>query len=164
MTVTYRPLSFNAPTDVNELQTLLEAASDYYLLVEGKRPGPGAAARVLTLLPPGTSMSDKHTLGIESSGKLIGCLDVIKGYPAPETAFIGLLLFPESERGRSRGVDALKHAEALAGEWGCRRLELAVVDTNMRALKFWKREGFSEFHRKPSERHIGDAIFMERTV
>jgi GNAT superfamily N-acetyltransferase len=101
---------------------------------------------------------------MQHSGRLIGCFDIVRGYPDSKIAFIGLLLFVESEQGKSHGVEALQYIECLAGQWGCTRLRIAVIETNKRALSFWTREGFVELYRKPSDRYTGDVVFMERAL
>jgi GNAT superfamily N-acetyltransferase len=162
--LTFHDLHPDSAEDINDLQKVLMAAVDYYLLVEGKSPGPDAAMEVLQELPPGKLQSDKYVYGIQYSGKLIGCFDLVRAYSNPETAFIGLLLLVESEQRKSYGVKALEYIERLAGQWGCICLRIAVIENNRRALAFWAREGFSELYRKPSNRYIGDAIIMERNL
>jgi hypothetical protein len=43
-------------------------------------------------------------------------------------------------------------------------LRLAVIDTNVRALHFWKREGFNELYRKATSKYTGAAIVMETAL
>jgi GNAT superfamily N-acetyltransferase len=160
--VEYRLLHRSSEKDIVDLQNVVMGAPRYYLLVEGKSPGPEAAIEVLQELPPGTSASDKYVFLVEYSGLPIGCVDVVRGYPNSEVAFIGLLLFVETEQGKSHGVAALRYIERLADQWGCVRLRIAVVENNLRALAFWRREGFSELYRKQSDRFTGDVIVMER--
>lgn len=42
----------------------------------------------LTALPPGKALEDKYFLGLWQGGKLIALLDLIAGYPEPDTAWI----------------------------------------------------------------------------
>lgn len=157
----YHRLHPDSKTDINNLQKILTAAPGYYLLLEGKLPGPDTAMEELKQLPPGKSESDKYFFGIQHAGEYIGCFDLIRDYPESKIGFIGLLLFAESEQSKSYGVNALKYIKSMASQWGCTRLRLVVVRKNRRAFKFWRREGFIELFRKPYARYSDDIIIME---
>lgn len=162
--LSYRRLDSCDASHVRDLQRLLEAAPSYAWIIEGKPPAANAAEELLTETPPGKMADDKLVLGIFDESGLVGCLDLIRGYPSPETAYIGLLLFRESHQGKGLGVEALAHADALAASWNCSLLRLGVIATNLQALSFWSREGFREVCRKPMPRFMADAIVMERHV
>jgi len=83
---------------------------------------------------------------------------MVRGYPETAIVFIGLLLFQEGSQGRGLGPQVLRLAEGIGTGWQCRALRLAVIDTNPRALDFWKREGFIELVRKPAMDFAGQAI------
>ena len=160
----WRRLSATVIADVRDLQRVLAAAPAYTLLVEGRLPAPAAADELLAALPPGKSHVDKFVLGFYDDRGAIGCADVIRGYPTPQVAHVGLLVFAESEQGKSHGVAALRHIEDLAKSWACTALRIAVIETNPRALKFWRREGFTELYRKPAAGFTGQAIVLERAI
>jgi GNAT superfamily N-acetyltransferase len=147
-----------------ELQNVLSAAPEYSLIVEGKLPSSTAAAELFAELPPGKSYVDKFVFGFLDAKGMVGCAEVIRGYPTEKVAYIGLLLFAESEQGKSFGPYALDMIEPIASAWGCTALRIAAIETNTRALAFWHREGFSELYRKPSSRYTGQAIVMERAL
>lgn len=150
--------------DIERLQAVLEAAPGYSLTVEGKLPAPGAAIEVLDALPPGKTHADKFVYEITLDADAIGCIELVRGYPEADIAFIGLLLFRENSQGRGFGPQALRLAEAIGIGWQCRALQIAVIDTNPRAFDFWKREGFIELFRKPAMDFVGQAIVMERLL
>ena len=147
--------------DVNKLQKILIAAPSYFIQLKGKHPGPDAAMEVLRKLPPGKTNNDKYVFAIQYDNEFIGCIDLVRDYPDSKTAFIGLLLFIESEQNKFHGPKALKQINSLAIQWGCIKLRIAVIDKNQRALAFWKREGFIELYRKHSEQFSSNAIIME---
>ena len=160
-----RRLAAGDAADVRELQRVLQAAPGYSLLVEGRPPPAQAAREMFEALPPGKAHAGKFVLGFEdATGTLVGCADLIRGYPEPQVAFIGLLLFAETSQGRGPGPAARRPLETLARGWGCRALRLAVIETNPRALAFWRREGFVQRLRKPSPGFTGAAIVMERPL
>jgi GNAT superfamily N-acetyltransferase len=158
----YRRLNPDSAEDIRNLQEILIGAPGYFLVVEGKLPGPDASVEVLRGLPVGKTLPDKYVYEIKRHDRPIGCFDVVRGYPNPEIAFIGLLLLVESEQGKSYGAEAVQYIMRLANAWGCKWLRIAVVDANKRALTFWEREGFEELYRKSSDRYLSSVIVMER--
>jgi GNAT superfamily N-acetyltransferase len=160
----YCPLSGSSEKDVAELFALFEQAPDYSLIVEGRLPTLEDARVALTETPPGKTLKDKHFGGYWKNGTLVGCMDLIRGYPEPDIAFLGLLLFSESNQGRRLGSHALAHIADMSRSWGCTALRLAVIDKNVRGLAFWQREGFREIYRKPASRFTGDAIVMQAAL
>ncbi len=162
--LTYRQMHLSIPKDVSDLQELVVQSTDFYLLTEGKPPEPNQSVELLRELPPGKAAEDKYFFGISLSDQLIGCIDLIRGYPKPQVAFIGLLLFIESERSKSYGSQALKYIKALSWEWGCTHLRAAVVETNVRASAFWLREGFLEIGRRKSRRYSDSVLLLEHAL
>lgn len=163
-TLTYRRFDAAERSDAEALQRLLEAAPSYSLIVQGTLPSPTAGEELLSELPPGKTADDKLVLGIFQGDELVGCADLFRGYPASEFAYIGLLLFSESDQRRGFGTEALSHIEALAASWGCRLLRIGVIETNLPALSFWRRAGFREVARKAIAGFTGEAIIMDCEV
>lgn len=157
-------LRSDSEADIAALFALFEQAAEYSLLVEGRAPTPEDARNELVELPPGKSAVDKFFGGYWQRGLLVGCADLIRGYPDPETAYLGLLLFAPAHRGRGLGVAALEHLAGLARSWGCTALRLAVIDKNLRGLNFWRRQGFDECYRKSAPGFVGDAIVMQKSL
>lgn len=153
--------SEHEPADVAAIQQLLEAAPAYTLLVEGRLPQPGDGYSAISDLPPDTARTDKFFGAFSEDGKIIGCLDLVRGYPEQEIAFLGLLLFAETHQGKGYGLIGWQHAVEMARAWNCQQLRLAVIETNQRGLKFWQRLGFCELYRKAMPAYTGDAIVLE---
>lgn len=162
--LTIRRVSSTTDEDMRPLQSVLEGAPSYSLLVEGRPPSPQAACEMMASLPPGKTHADKFVLLVCEEGGAIGCADVIRGYPDDHVAFIGLLLFVETAQGKSCGPRALREVESLGASWGCTLMRIAVIEHNVRALAFWQREGFVEIMRKPAPGFAGQAIVMERAL
>lgn len=53
----------------------------------------------MTALPPGKGMEDKAYVGFFEGKKLVAVLDWISGYPAKETAWIGLFMVSVEKQG-----------------------------------------------------------------
>ena len=159
-----RELRADVDADVAALQRVLEAAPGYSLAVEGKLPGPDDAREVFADHPPGRTAADKVVLGFSDASGLVGCAEVLRGYPEPGIAWIGLLLFAEAALGRGFGPAALERVAEQAAAWGCAGLQLGVIETNPRAVAFWQREGFVEIRRKAVPGFLGEAIVMNRAT
>ena len=127
------------------LQNVLEAAPTYFQIVGGVSPGPAEAQSLFTALPPGKGYDDKFVWGFYSGAAMIGCADVIRGYPTPDKAVIGLLLLAEpwQRRGLGRAFATLVE-QAIAGWSTIAQLRIGVALANSRALGFWQRMGYVE--------------------
>jgi diamine N-acetyltransferase len=152
----------HVPGDLRALQILHEAAPGYSRIVHGRDPDGSEALETLTALPPGRTLAHKAVVGFSLGEDLVGCVELLRDYPEPGIAWIGLLLFAESHQGRGYGPRALRHAAAWATDAGCTELRCAVIETNARAHAFWLREGFRELHRRPAPGCTGEAIVLAR--
>lgn len=162
--LTMRRLLPDNPSDRKALQAVLASAPAYSLLVEGRLPPPSAADEMLAALPQGKTLSDKFVFAVAAGDEVLGCVDMIRGHPEPHIAFLGLLLFAETALGRGRGAVALRHVESVARSWGCSALRIAVIESNVRAIAFWQRQGFAELYRKEAAGFTAQAIVMERVL
>lgn len=142
--VTLRPLAGH-PDEVAAIQSLFESAPIYFERIAGGPAGPTEALGTFSDLPPGSSRDNKHVLAIVSEGEIVGCIDVVRGFPDPATAMLGLLLVGEPWQGRGVGAAAYRALESLVAGWdGCRCVRIGVVRTNGAVLAFWRRLGFVE--------------------
>lgn len=164
MTLTLGPLKANNSGDVADLQRVLDGAPAYSYLVNGRPPLPTDAEDIFNDLPVGLSASDKLVTALLFNRKIVGFIDVCKGYPEAYIAYIGLLLIAERFQGRGFGCAALIHIRNLARSWNCRAIRVAVLENNLRALTFWRKEGFAQLYQKTVKGYIGDVIIMESQV
>lgn len=162
--LTYRILNPENLDDVNSLQRILEGAPEFSLLVKGHPPLPSDGEETFKECPPGKTIEDKIVGGFLLGNKMIGCVDICRGYPNTDIAFIGLLIFMEKYQGCGYGREALARICSIANLWNCHYLRIAVIENNNIALKFWKRKGFTELYRKPVAGCTGDAIIMESVL
>ena len=162
--LTLRPLHIDKASDVADLQQVLEGAPAYSNLVKGRPPLPTDTEDVFKDFPPVSHAVDKLVAGFIFNNQMVGVVDICKNYPEVHIAYIGLLLFAEKFQGRGFGSEALSHIRALAGSWDCRTIRVAVIETNTRALIFWKDEGFIQLYQKATKEYTGDAIVMESVL
>ena len=160
-----RLLNADCSADLDDLQSVFEAAPSFGLLHGGKPPSPTAAQDLFTSLPPDKQRSDQFVYGFyDQNNCIVACAEVINGYPDASIAFIGLLLFAEFAQGQSNGPWAVDQLAAISATWGCSLFRIAVLENNPRALAFWQREGFVELYRKPSPEFDDIAICLERAI
>lgn len=122
---------------------LLAEAQDYYHLWRGHAPGAAEVEEVFTAGPPGCDAALSHRLGLFVGGKLSGVAELSFGYPAPQDAYLGLMILAPRARSLGLGAAFFAHAEALARARACPRLYLAVLEANPRGRAFWERQGLT---------------------
>jgi len=155
------------PAEMAALQRVLEAAPDYFERVTGSPPGAAEAQSTFTALPPDTGYEDKFVWGLYAGETMIGCADVIRGYPARDKAVIGLLLIAEPWQGRGLGRAFAALIEQAIAAWpGIARMRIGVVASNPPALAFWRKLGYRETGevRPAGAGFVREAIVLEKPV
>lgn len=151
-----------------ELQRVLEAAPDYAMRCTGRPPAPADAQSCFTILPPGRGYEDKFVLGVFDDERMIGIIDLLRGYPEPRTAHIGLLLLSEDAHGRGFGAQAYRLLKKKVQDWaGFNRMRIAVLKTNFEVASFWRKMGFSETGEiKPYtyDKLVTEAVIFEKPI
>lgn len=111
----------------------------------------------MTALPPGKTAADKYYVGFFAGDCLIAVMDLILGYPAQGTAFIGLFMTAASCQRRGIGSGIISETAASLKAAGYLQLRLGVDPGNPQSFAFWQKNGFSVV----SE---GAYIVMERAL
>ncbi len=131
------------PAEMRDLQRVLEEAPMYANRITGVPPGPADAQSTYTALPEGKSYDDKFVFGIYFAGEMVGCADLIRGYPDFATALLGLLLVSEKRQRQGIGYNAYALIEQFIRDWcTCDRVRIGVVRTNEAVRTFWTHLGF----------------------
>jgi GNAT superfamily N-acetyltransferase len=125
------------------LAALLTEAQDYYHLWLGHAPGAAEVEDALTATPPGCDPAQSHRLGLYLDDRLSGVAELSFGYPAPEDAFLGLMILAPRARSAGHGAAFHDHVLTLARARGCPRIYLGVLDANPRGRAFWARMGYT---------------------
>jgi GNAT superfamily N-acetyltransferase len=150
-----------------DLQRVLEGAPQYAELVTGAPPGPADAQSTYSGLPEGKSYEDKFVFGICCGADMVGCADLIRGYPDRHTAWLGLLLVAKAFERRGFGSAAYRELEAVVRSWGCKRIRLSVVRANAQALPFWRKLGFAPTGETKPYRYgavVSEHILLEKRL
>ena len=155
------------PAEMAALQCVLEAAPAYFQTVTGAPPRGALAQGTFTALPPDKTYADKFVWGFYSGDAMIGCADVIRGYPVREKAVIGLLLLAEPWQRRGLGsVFAALIEQAIAAWPEIMVLRIGIVATNTGALAFWRKRGYAGTGEvKPAAPgFVADTIVLEKPL
>ena len=80
----------------------------------------------MTALPPGKGMEDKAYVGFFEGEKLVAVLDWISGYPAKETAWIGLFMVSAEKQGKGVGSGIIRDMAASLKAVGYQEMQLGV--------------------------------------
>lgn len=130
-------------THVAQVARVLKQAPAYHWLAVGHPATDEDAVNLFTACPSALHPEAKHIFGIYEYGTLIGVADILRGFPTPATAYLGLLLLAEPYQGQGRGRVALTLLEETAAGWGgIDTMKLAVLKSNTHAHEFWRRCGF----------------------
>lgn len=134
----------------DELQQLLERCSDCFEVCED-RPTPSDAARTeLSTAPPGRSMDDLFVFGIrDGAGQLIGINTMMRNWPRePEEWWCSFQVIDPAYRNAGIGTSLYRAVEAFILAEGGRVIQMAVIERNTSAERFWRRIGFVETGRQ----------------
>ncbi|WP_111828178.1 GNAT family N-acetyltransferase [Acinetobacter colistiniresistens] len=162
--LSYRLLCSDNETDIANIQAVFEATPNYFKLIQGHQVEKNAARNDLKAVPTGHPFTAKFFYAIYHKEQMIGCIDILQGYPESSIVFIGLLLFIESHQGLGYGSQAVNFISGLAHTWGGDRLRIAVVQSNVSAFVFWSKQGFVELYRKELSAYVAPVIVMERPL
>ena len=136
--------------DAPQLQALYERCTDYHMAHEGTPTRATAGEEELRSLPSGRIADDKFPFGIYSAGaELVGYLELFRNYPAEGEWWIGLLIVDPNARRRGVGTEIFGSASEWAAEDGAKAIQLAVLEHDPAAQRFWERQGFELLRRRP---------------
>ncbi|WP_217132505.1 GNAT family N-acetyltransferase [Leucobacter chinensis] len=129
---------------MGELARLFESNDGYTRRVSGRSHREGDADSALVALPPGVSKSQKYGLGLWNKRELVAFADVIRGWPAPEVAHIGLLMTHGDQHGQGLGMQMHKAILEASKSWlEISSLRISIVNTNAETANgFWTTLGY----------------------
>lgn len=131
------------PKDSARVLHLCEQARDYVEMETGEAPNLAYVRENMTDAPPDVPIDQIWCWGhLGSDGALDGIATCLKGYYEADDWYLGLLLLSPAARAKGLGTQMVQHVidQARADNAAC--LRVAVLDTNIRALKFWTRLKF----------------------
>ena len=149
--------------DIQDVYNLCKNNRRYYMYLH-ERPSMKNLTEVITKLPNGTGMEDKHFVGFyDQGGKLIALLDLITGYKEPDDAFIGWFIVDAEKQGRGIGSQLFADIRAALSGLGYDKLRLGCVKGNIEAENFWTSQGFA-FNGAEEQQERYTVRYMERDI
>ena len=124
--------------DVTPLQVLFDEDPEYFEI--NGRPIP--VEEICNALPPGRTRDDKFLYTLIKNDRVAGMIDVVRGYPAPTTWYLGFLFLSKAARGGGAGRRALHGLYVWSKDQGAMAMRLGVVEGNARARHLYATEGF----------------------
>ena len=94
------------------------------------------------VLPPGKTKDDKYYIGFFSGEPPVAVMDLVLGYPQPDTAFIGFFMMEATYQGKGTGSMIIEEVCAGLAQWGYCRVRLATDRENPQSNAFWQKNGF----------------------
>jgi RimJ/RimL family protein N-acetyltransferase len=128
--------------DLDLVIQLNETCSDFFLFQNGLPPGGNDAREVFEHVSPQSAGATKLPIGIFQSERLVGVLDVLRGYRTNSEWYIGFMLLAPSFRSQGFGTEIHSEFVGYARSAGARRLLIAVLEANESARRFWLRLGY----------------------
>lgn len=149
-----------------QLTAIVLGAASYSLACEGRLPCADDVEDILVALPPNCMPEAKFVFGVYRGTQMVGCADVIRGWPNATQCHIGLLLLAEPYQRKGYGGRAVAQIERVAREWPeIGSLRIAVVESNSAAFPFWSAVGFTATGQRTKSPHfIADLLIFEKPL
>ncbi len=133
------------PCEMAALARLLDNAPAYAEHANGHPPGAAGAQSLFSTVPPGVTHDNKYLYGFMVDGPaMVGCVDIIRGWPEPATVLIALLLLDAAHQDQGLDESAYHAVEEKVRRWPeIDTIRVGAVRSTDAALPFWLRMGFA---------------------
>lgn len=135
--------------DLDLVIELHKTCSDFFLFQNGLPPSVDDARELFEFVPPQCHGATKLPIGIFHSERLVGVMDVLRGYRTASDWCIGFMLLAPSFRCQGFGTEIHSGFVSYARRGGCQRLLIAVLEANESARRFWLRLGYRKVKEYP---------------
>lgn len=127
--------------DIPDIYALCKGNPTYYEHMK-MEPTHDNLRSVLTELPLNMTMEDKLFAGFYENDHLVAILDLITGYPDPDTAFIGWFMMDKARQGAGVGSAIVADIMNCLKRDGFSYVRLGYIKGNPESEGFWKKNGF----------------------
>ena len=128
-------------SDADSILELCKGNAQYYLYCQAE-PSKEQILNDLHITPPGIDFSDKYYIGFYQGNTLVAVMDLIDGYPGPDTAFIGFFMMRKEFQGNQVGSTIIQETAAYLKTLGMTSIQLGIDKGNPQSTHFWKKNGF----------------------
>jgi hypothetical protein len=142
--VFFKRLNPGHPEDEALVVQLNGATPSYRLQTFGRFADASDAVAILKGFPEECALEDRMVFACFNKKTPVGLLQVARHWPSAELCSIGLLLISDAQQRHHFGCQAIEHLSRQARSWaGIQRFHIAVLDSNVVGLKFWRHCGFT---------------------
>jgi len=133
------------------LQRFFDENPLYFESVHGEPARPTEAHEEIHHAPPaGWAHTKKWVLGYANpQGSLVAMANLVSDFLAPSVWHIGTFIVATSRHGNGDAQVLYQNLESWTVRHGARWLRLGVVQGNLRAERFWERQGFIQTRLRP---------------
>ncbi len=128
-------------TDAGMLVNICRQNTVFYEYT-GARPTRENILDDMKATPPGITMPDKYYFGFFDGRELVSFMDLVDGYPGPETAYIGFFMMNPQYQGKEIGTAIVGEVIDYLQRIGKTAVRLAIDKGNPQSSHFWKKNGF----------------------
>ncbi|WP_197034507.1 GNAT family N-acetyltransferase [Streptobacillus canis] len=139
--------------DADEILRIYESNDEYFKICPPE-PSNESVLNDMVMIPEEFDINNKKFLGIFIEERLVGVLDLLEGYPTKEVLWIGLLLIDKNFQ--NKGI-ATRVLEEFVYNMGYETIRLGYIDVNVKAERFWKKNGFAKEIKK-----VDNVIVVEK--
>ena len=148
------------------LQRVFASAPEYCSRAIGHIPD--LSEMRATSLPGGKTPQDQYFFAIYLDHEMIGCADILRGYPTEDIAYLGLLLLSEKYQRMGLGAQAFAELERIALSWpGISTIRGAIMRSNDIVVPFWEKMGLVDTGiRRPwkTDEVVSESMIFEKKL
>lgn len=104
-------------------------------LLGGQRTDEGKVSEMIA------ARGSRVELAFAPDGGLLGCVHLKK--ESDGSCYLGMLTVDPVRQGGGLGKEIMERSEAVAREWGCRRMRMTVISVRAELLAFYERRGYA---------------------
>ncbi|MBI3565744.1 MAG: GNAT family N-acetyltransferase [Elusimicrobia bacterium] len=105
-------------------------------LLGGQRTDEGKVSEMIA------TRGSRVELAFAGDGALLGCVHLKK--EGDGSCYLGMLTVDPTRQGGGLGKELMARSEAVAREWGCRRMRMTVISVRAELLAFYERRGYAK--------------------
>lgn len=142
---------------LQELYDFCKANKTYYRYMR-MEPTMENLSEVFSTLPPNKDIEDKFFMGIYDDERLVEILDIVRGWPKEDIAYIGWFMVNKDIQGKGIGREIIDKVIEVLRNVGFCAVMLGCIKDNVEAYRFWTKNGFEKTGK---ETDTGDYIILE---
>ena len=142
---------------LQELYDFCKANTRYYKYMR-MEPTMENLSEVFSTLPPNKDIEDRFFMGIYDGERLVVILDIVKGYPEENIAYIGWFMVNKDMQGKGIGREIIDKVIEVLRNVAFHAVMLGCIKDNVEAYRFWTNNGFEKTE---NEMDTGDYILVE---